>query len=120
MECGVRSAPERSSTSRTQAVAAASSASHGLGADKVSIVYRRSRAEMPARGAEIHHAEEEGLNFELLVNPVRYLGNEKGRLTGMECVRMELGEPDASGRRRPVTVPGSEFTIECHVCLLTD
>jgi glutamate synthase (NADPH/NADH) small chain len=89
-----------------------------LGAEKVSIVYRRSRAEMPARGAEIHHAEEEGLNFELLVNPVRYLGNEKGRLTGMECVRMELGEPDASGRRRPVTVPGSEFTIECDLAIV--
>ena len=89
-----------------------------LGAEKVSIVYRRSRAEMPARGAEIHHAEEEGLNFELLVNPVRYLGNEKGRLTGMECVRMELGEPDASGRRRPVTVPGSEFTLECDLAIV--
>jgi len=89
-----------------------------LGAEKVSIVYRRSRAEMPARGAEIHHAEEEGLSFELLVNPVRYLGNEKGRLTGMECVRMELGEPDASGRRRPVTVPGSEFTMECDLAIV--
>jgi glutamate synthase (NADPH/NADH) small chain len=89
-----------------------------LGAEKVSIVYRRSRAEMPARGAEIHHAEEEGLSFELLVNPVRYLGNEKGRLTGMECVRMELGEPDASGRRRPVTVPGSEFTLECDLAIV--
>ncbi len=89
-----------------------------LGAEKVSIVYRRSRAEMPARGAEIHHAEEEGLNFELLVNPVRYLGNDKGRLTGMECVRMELGEPDASGRRRPVTVPGSEFTMECDLAIV--
>ncbi len=89
-----------------------------LGADKVSIVYRRSRAEMPARGAEIHHAEEEGLNFELLVNPVRYLGNEKGRLTGIECVRMELGEPDASGRRRPVTVPGSEFIMECDLAIV--
>ena len=89
-----------------------------LGAEKVSIVYRRSRAEMPARSAEIHHAEEEGLHFELLSNPVRYLGDEKGRLTGIECVRMELGEPDASGRRRPVTVPGSEFTIECDLAIV--
>ncbi len=89
-----------------------------LGAEKVSIVYRRSRAEMPARSAEIHHAEEEGLAFELLSNPVRYLGDEKGRLTGIECVRMELGEPDASGRRRPVVVPGSEFVIECDLAIV--
>jgi len=89
-----------------------------LGAEKVSIVYRRSRAEMPARSAEIHHAEEEGLHFELLSNPVRYLGDEKGRLTGIECVRMELGEPDASGRRRPVVVPGSEFVIECDLAIV--
>jgi len=89
-----------------------------LGAEKVSIVYRRSRAEMPARSAEIHHAEEEGLNFELLSNPVRYLGDEKGRLTGIECVRMDLGEPDASGRRRPVVVPGSEFVVECDLAIV--
>jgi glutamate synthase (NADPH/NADH) small chain len=89
-----------------------------LGADKVSLVYRRSRAEMPARKAEIHHAEEEGLNFELLSNPVRYLGDDQGRLTGIECVRMELGEPDASGRRRPVEIPGSEFIIECDLAIV--
>jgi len=89
-----------------------------LGADKVSLVYRRSRAEMPARKAEIHHAEEEGLHFELLCNPVRYLGDDKGRLTGIECVRMELGEPDASGRRRPVEVPGSEFVVECDLAIV--
>ncbi|MBU4526951.1 MAG: NADPH-dependent glutamate synthase [Desulfomicrobium sp.] len=89
-----------------------------LGADKVSIVYRRSRAEMPARSAEIHHAEEEGLHFELLSNPVRYIGDEKGRLKGVECVRMELGEPDSSGRRRPVAVPGSEFIIDCDLAIV--
>lgn len=89
-----------------------------LGADKVSLVYRRSRAEMPARQAEIHHAEEEGLNFELLANPVRYLGDDKGRLAGIECVRMDLGEPDASGRRRPVVVPGSEFVIDCDLAIV--
>lgn len=89
-----------------------------LGADKVSIVYRRSRAEMPARSAEIHHAEEEGLTFELLSNPVRYIGDEKGRLKGVECVRMELGEPDSSGRRRPVVVPGSEFVIDCDLAIV--
>jgi len=89
-----------------------------LGADKVSLVYRRSREEMPARKAEIHHAEEEGLDFQLLCNPVRYLGDDKGRLTGIECIRMELGEPDASGRRRPVEVPGSEFVLECDLAIV--
>ncbi|HCU68390.1 MAG TPA: glutamate synthase (NADPH), homotetrameric [Desulfomicrobium sp.] len=89
-----------------------------LGADRVSLVYRRSRDEMPARKAEIHHAEEEGLNFELLCNPVRYLGDDKGRLTGIECIRMELGEPDTSGRRRPVEVPGSEFVVECDLAIV--
>ncbi len=89
-----------------------------LGADRVSLVYRRSRDEIPARKAEIHHAEEEGLNFELLCNPVRYLGDDKGRLTGIECIRMELGEPDASGRRRPVEVPGSEFVVECDLAIV--
>ena len=73
-----------------------------LGAESVKIVYRRSREEMPARAAEIHHAEEEGIEMYLLTNPTKYLGNEKGRLTGMECLKMELGEPDESGRRRPV------------------
>ena len=89
-----------------------------LGADKVSLVYRRSREEMPARKAEIHHAEEEGLDFQLLCNPVRYQGDDKGRLTGIECIRMELGEPDASGRRRPVEVPGSEFVLECDLAIV--
>ncbi len=89
-----------------------------LGADKVRIVYRRSRQEMPARIAEIHHAEEEGIEFFLLTNPTRYLGNEKGRLTGMECLKMELGEPDESGRRRPVPIKGSEFELECDMCVV--
>lgn len=89
-----------------------------LGAENVKIVYRRSRDEMPARQAEIHHAEEEGIELCLLTNPTRYLGNENGRLTGMECLRMELGEPDASGRRRPVAVKGSEFEIACDLCIV--
>ncbi|MBB5347409.1 NADPH-dependent glutamate synthase [Desulfoprunum benzoelyticum] len=89
-----------------------------LGAETVKIVYRRSRDEMPARKAEIHHAEEEGIEMCLLTNPTRYLGNEKGRLTGMECLRMELGEPDASGRRRPVPIKGSEFQVDCDLCIV--
>jgi glutamate synthase (NADPH/NADH) small chain len=89
-----------------------------LGADKVQVVYRRSRDEMPARTAEIHHAEEEGIEFFLLTNPVEYLGNDKGRLTGMVCLKMELGEPDDSGRRRPVPIEGSEFELECDLCIV--
>ena len=89
-----------------------------LGAENVKIVYRRSREEMPARGAEIHHAEEEGIELFLLTNPTKYLGNEKGRLTGMECLKMELGEPDDSGRRSPVPIKGSEFEIECDLCIV--
>lgn len=89
-----------------------------LGADSVKIVYRRSREEMPARNAEIHHAEEEGIEMFLLTNPTKYLGNEKGRLTGMECLKMELGEPDESGRRRPVAIKGSEFELECDLCIV--
>jgi glutamate synthase (NADPH) small chain len=82
-----------------------------LGAENVRIVYRRSRDEMPARSAEIHHAEEEGIEFFLLTSPIRYFGDERGRVTGMQCLKMELGEPDASGRLRPVPVPGSEFEL---------
>jgi glutamate synthase (NADPH/NADH) small chain len=89
-----------------------------LGADNVRIVYRRSREEMPARAAEIHHAEEEGIKFELLTNPIKYLGNDKGRLTGMVCLRMELGEPDDSGRRRPVPIEGTEFEVETDLCVV--
>ncbi|MCJ8499454.1 NADPH-dependent glutamate synthase [Desulfatitalea alkaliphila] len=89
-----------------------------LGAETVRIVYRRSREEMPARAAEIHHAEEEGIELFLLSNPVRYLGDDKGRLTGMECLKMELGEPDDSGRRRPVPVKGSEFTLDADLVVV--
>lgn len=89
-----------------------------LGAESVKIVYRRSREEMPARKAEIHHAEEEGIELFLLTNPTKYLGDKDGRLTGMECLRMELGEPDASGRRRPVAIKGSEFELACDLCIV--
>jgi glutamate synthase (NADPH/NADH) small chain len=88
-----------------------------LGADTATLVYRRSRAEMPARAEEVKHAEEEGIIFQLLTNPVRYLGTDQGWVRGVECVRMELGEPDDSGRRRPVPIKGSEFVIECDVAI---
>ncbi len=84
-----------------------------LGADRVRIVYRRSKEEIPAREAEIHHAEEEGIEFTFLTSPVRYLGNPQGRLTGLECIQMALGEPDDSGRRRPFPIEGSQFEIAC-------
>ncbi len=83
-----------------------------LGAEEVHIVYRRSRAELPARAEEVENAEEEGIVFDLLTNPVRILGDEHNWVRAMECIRMELGEPDASGRRRPVPIPGSEFVLE--------
>lgn len=88
-----------------------------LGAEDVYVIYRRSRKEMPARIEEIHHGEEEGLQFRFLMNPVRILGDEKGWVKGLELIRMELGEPDESGRRRPVPIPGSEFIldVECVV-----
>lgn len=89
-----------------------------LGADKVRIVYRRSRDEMPARSAEIHHADEEGIEFFLLTAPTRFLGNGQGRVTGMECLEMELGEPDESGRRRPIPKKGSEFTLDCDLAVI--
>jgi glutamate synthase (NADPH/NADH) small chain len=83
-----------------------------LGAEKAYLIYRRSREEMPAREEEIHHAEQEGIEFLLLTNPTRILGNKDNWVSGVECQRMELGEPDESGRRRPVPVKGSEFIIE--------
>jgi len=83
-----------------------------LGAENAYIVYRRSKTEMPARIEETHHAEEEGVEFHFLTTPIKYIGNENGWVTGMECLRMELGEPDASGRRRPVPVQGSNFIME--------
>jgi len=90
----------------------ASRCSLRLGADEVHIVYRRSRQEVPARAEEVHHAEEEGIIFDFLTNPVEIYGNEKSRVRGMRVIRMELGEPDASGRRRPVPIPGSEYDME--------
>lgn len=83
-----------------------------MGADEVSIVYRRSRAEMPARAEEIENAEEEGVKFYLLTAPIRFKGDENGNVCAMECLSMELGEPDASGRRRPVPIEGSEFSMD--------
>ena len=83
-----------------------------LGVEEVTIVYRRSMEELPARKEEVEHAMEEGIVFKLLTNPVRVLGNEDGWVCGMECVSMELGEPDASGRRRPVEIKGSNFVLD--------
>ena len=83
-----------------------------LGSSEVNIVYRRSRKEMPARVEEVEHAEAEGLNFHLLTNPLEIQGDEQGWVKGIKVIRMELGEPDASGRRRPVAVPGSEYILE--------
>ncbi len=84
-----------------------------LGAREVRIVYRRSEAEMPARAAEISHAKEEGVVFELLTNLTRIIGDKDNHVAGIECIRMELGEPDESGRRRPLPIKGSEFRIDC-------
>ncbi|MDW2796647.1 NADPH-dependent glutamate synthase [Clostridium boliviensis] len=89
-----------------------------LGAE-VHIVYRRSEAELPARVEEVHHAKEEGIIFDLLTNPVEILTDEKGWVSGMKCIRMELGEPDASGRRRPVEVKGSEFVIDVDTVIMS-
>lgn len=89
-----------------------------LGAEEVSIVYRRTRDEMPARLEEIEHAEEEGVQFHLLANPTCILGDESGYVRAMECATMELGEPDASNRRRPVVVPGSEFLLEVETVII--
>lgn len=89
-----------------------------LGAE-THIVYRRSESELPARVEEVHHAKEEGIIFDLLTNPVEILVNENDWVTGIKCIRMELGEPDASGRRRPVEVPGSEFVIECDTVVMS-
>ena len=89
-----------------------------LGAE-THIVYRRSEEELPARVEEVHHAKEEGIIFDLLTNPVEILADENDWVTGIKCIRMELGEPDASGRRRPVEVPGSEFTIECDTVIMS-
>lgn len=89
-----------------------------LGADEVYIVYRRSEAEMPARREEVENAQEEGIQFKLLTNPKKFLGNEQNWVVGAECYEMELGEPDESGRRRPVVRPGSEFVIDVDVVIV--
>jgi glutamate synthase (NADPH/NADH) small chain len=90
-----------------------------LGADKVRIIYRRSRQEMPARIEEIHHAEQEGVEFVLLAAPLNFIGDDGGRLAGVRCQRMELGEPDESGRRRPVPIKGSEFEVACDTAVVS-
>ena len=90
-----------------------------LGAEHVYIVYRRGEAEMPARLEEVHHAKEEGIELKTLCNPVEIIGDETGRVVGMKCVRMELGEPDASGRRRPVEIPGSEFILDVDTVVMS-
>ena len=84
-----------------------------LGAESVHCIYRRSKTEAPARAEEIHHAEQEGVDFNWLTSPIEILADAQGGVRGLRCVRMELGEPDASGRRKPVPVPGSEFEFEC-------
>ena len=90
-----------------------------LGAEEVSIVYRRSLEELPARREEVEHAMEEGIQFRLLNNPVEIVGDENGFVSGMKCVRMELGEPDASGRRSPVEIPDSEFLLDCDCVIMS-
>jgi len=85
---------------------------------RVSLVYRRSVEELPARKEEVHHAEAEGIEFNLLCNPVEVIGDENGRVKAIRCIRMELGEPDASGRRKPVEIKGSEFNLECDAVIV--
>jgi glutamate synthase (NADPH/NADH) small chain len=89
-----------------------------LGADEVHIVYRRSSEEVPARAEEVHHAQEEGIIFDFLTNPVEIYGDEKGWVRGMRCIRMKLGEPDASGRRRPLPIDGSEFDMDIDLVVM--
>jgi len=90
-----------------------------LGAEKVYIVYRRTEKEMPARVEEVHHAKEEGIEFLLLHNPKRILGNEKGRVEGLELLTYELGEPDDSGRRRPIPIEGSESVLDVDTVIVS-
>ena len=89
-----------------------------LGARSATLVYRRSDAEMPARAEEVGHARQEGIEFRMLTSPIEFIGDEKGWLTGARCVRMELGEPDADGRRRPVAIQGSEFVLPANVAII--
>ena len=90
-----------------------------IGADEVYIIYRRSEVELPARAEEVHHAKEEGIIFKLLNNPIRIIGNEKGRVSGIECIVMELGEPDASGRRRPIPKENSNFVLDVDTVIMS-
>lgn len=90
-----------------------------LGAEEVYIVYRRSETELPARAEEVEHAKEEGIVFRLLTNPVEVLGDENGFVSGIKCVEMELGEPDESGRRRPVVKEGSEFVLDVDCVIMS-
>ena len=90
-----------------------------LGAENVYIVYRRGMEELPARGEEVHHAIEEGIIFKTLNNPVKLIGDEDGRVCKMECVEMELGEPDASGRRRPMVIEGSNFQLDVDTVIMS-
>ncbi|PNX46952.1 MAG: glutamate synthase (NADPH), homotetrameric [Thermoplasmata archaeon M8B2D] len=89
-----------------------------MGAKKSYIIYRRTEKEMPARNEEIHHAKQEGIIFKLLTNPVEFIGDEKGKLKAVKCIEMKLGEPDESGRRRPIPIPDSEFTIKIDTALV--
>jgi glutamate synthase (NADPH/NADH) small chain len=88
-----------------------------LGAERVVVVYRRTKTEMPARIEEVHHAEQEGIEFELLAAPVEVLGTPQRWVGGLKCIRMQLGEPDASGRRRPVPLPGTDFVVDCDIAI---
>jgi glutamate synthase (NADPH/NADH) small chain len=96
----------------------ARSANGGLGARTSYLIYRRSEKEMPARAEEVHHAKDEGIEFVCLTNPVAFLGDDRGWLRAVRCVRMELGAPDASGRRSPVAVPGSEFEVPIQMAVI--
>jgi glutamate synthase (NADPH/NADH) small chain len=90
-----------------------------LGAEEAIVVYRRAREQLPARAEEIHHAEQEGVKFHFLTSPVKFIGDEEGRVKGMECIRMELGEPDDSGRRRPIPIEGSNFLIDTDLVVIS-
>jgi glutamate synthase (NADPH/NADH) small chain len=89
-----------------------------MGASKSYIIYRRTEKEMPARAEEIEHAKEEGIKFKLLTNPIEFIGDKNGRLKAVKCLKMKLGEPDESGRRRPIPIKNSEFTIEIDTALV--
>jgi glutamate synthase (NADPH/NADH) small chain len=89
-----------------------------LGAEKVYLVYQRTEKEMPARIEEVHHAKEEGIEFHILQSPKRIIGDENSRIIAIECLKYQLGEPDDSGRRRPIPIEGSEFRIDVDTCIM--